>query len=129
MTETTPTILRKIIARKHEEIAERRQVRPVEALKDAAQAASPVRGFVQAMQQRVDAGQAAVIAEIKKASPSKGVIRADFHPAEIAVSYEQAGAACLSVLTDVDFLPGQRCVFAGSQSRLFLAGDSQGFHC
>ncbi|GAA4650903.1 indole-3-glycerol phosphate synthase TrpC [Kistimonas scapharcae] len=106
MTETTPTILRKIIARKHEEIAERRQARSVEALKEAAQAASPVRGFVRAMQQRVDAGQAAVIAEIKKASPSKGVIRADFHPADIAVSYERAGAACLSVLTDVDFFQG-----------------------
>ncbi len=106
MTETTPTILRKIIARKHEEIAERRQVRSIDALKETVQTARPVRGFVRAIQQRVDAGQAAVIAEIKKASPSKGVIRADFHPSEIAVSYERAGAACLSVLTDVDFFQG-----------------------
>ena len=106
MTETTPTILRKIIARKHEEIAERQQVRSIDVLKEAVKGATPVRGFVRAMQQRIDVGQAAVIAEIKKASPSKGVIRADFHPAEIAVSYERAGAACLSVLTDVDFFQG-----------------------
>lgn len=106
MTEAAPVILRKIIARKHEEVAERRQICPVEAIREAALAAGPVRGFVRAMQRRVEAGQAAVIAEIKKASPVKGVIRENFHPAEIAVSYERAGAACLSVLTDVDFFQG-----------------------
>lgn len=105
MTET-PTVLRNIIARKHEELAERRAQRPLEQLrKEAARAGEP-RGFVQAIANRIDAGQAAVIAEIKKASPSKGVIRPDFHPDELARSYERGGATCLSVLTDRDFFQG-----------------------
>src|SRR5690606_7805362 len=68
--------------------------------------AGPVRGFAQALRQRAEARTPAVIAEVKKASPSKGVIRENFNPAEIAVSYQQGGAACLSVLTDIDFFQG-----------------------
>ncbi len=102
----TPDILKKIIARKQEEVAERSQQLGLEQLKMALADASPCRGFVNAITHKIKAGSAGVIAEIKKASPSKGVIRADFHPAEIARSYERAGAACLSVLTDIDFFQG-----------------------
>jgi len=99
-------ILNRILARKAEEVAERRRRVPPERLAAQIAAASPVRGFVEAIEQKITAGQAAVIAEIKKASPSKGVLRADFRPAEIARSYEQGGATCLSVLTDIDFFQG-----------------------
>ena len=102
----TPDILKRILARKQEEIAERSAQVSISALRDQAAAADPVRGFVAAMQCKIDAGQAAVIAEIKKASPSKGVLREDFDPAAIAHSYAQGGAACLSVLTDRDFFQG-----------------------
>ena len=102
----TPTILKTIIQRKYEEVAERSAKTPAEQLLEQAQQASPVRGFVQSMQSRLAAGDPAVIAEIKKASPSKGVIREHFVPAEIAKSYERGGAACLSVLTDADFFQG-----------------------
>lgn len=105
MTET-PTILRKIIARKHEEIAARQRHCPSAELYTRAVAQAPARGFVEALARRIEAGNAAVIAEIKKASPSKGVIRENFDPVAIAQSYEAAGAACLSVLTDVDFFQG-----------------------
>lgn len=99
-------ILKKILARKREEIAERSAMVSIDELKQQIATASPVRDFVGAMQAKLAAGQSAVIAEIKKASPSKGVLREDFRPAEIAVSYEQGGAACLSVLTDRDFFQG-----------------------
>jgi indole-3-glycerol phosphate synthase len=99
-------ILRTILARKREEIAERIAVLPIRALRDRAAAAAPPRGFVRALQARVAAGQSAVIAEVKKASPSKGVIRPDFDPAAIARSYASGGATCLSVLTDTDFFQG-----------------------
>ncbi|WP_027330269.1 indole-3-glycerol phosphate synthase TrpC [Marinimicrobium agarilyticum] len=102
----TPTVLRKIIARKQEEVAERKQQRPLEELRQELVHAPETRGFVQAIADRVEGGQAAVIAEIKKASPSKGVIREHFEPAELARSYERGGATCLSVLTDVDFFQG-----------------------
>jgi len=102
----TPTILRKIIERKYEEIAERRRLRTLADLQARASEQAPARGFVQALATRIEEGQAAVIAEIKKASPSKGIIRENFDPAAIARSYEAAGAACLSVLTDVDFFQG-----------------------
>ena len=99
-------ILNTILARKAEEIAERSARVPLAELIARAADASPVRGFADALHERIATGDAAVIAEIKKASPSKGVIRPDFRPAEIAMSYEFGGAACLSVLTDVDFFQG-----------------------
>lgn len=102
----TPTVLRKIIARKWEEIAERKAQVSLEQLKTRAAQQTPVRGFVKAIENKIVQGKAGVIAEIKKASPSKGVIREHFVPDEIARSYEQGGAACLSVLTDVDFFQG-----------------------
>ena len=99
-------ILNTILARKAEEIAERSLRVPLAELIARVGDASPVRGFADALIERIATGDAAVIAEIKKASPSKGVIRPDFRPAEIAMSYEFGGAACLSVLTDVDFFQG-----------------------
>jgi indole-3-glycerol phosphate synthase len=99
-------ILSKILTVKQEEIAAARREEPLEALREAAEWAPPARDFVGAIRARIAAGQPAVIAEIKKASPSKGVLRADFRPAEIAVSYERGGAACLSVLTDRQFFQG-----------------------
>ncbi|BAO43005.1 indole-3-glycerol phosphate synthase TrpC [Thiolapillus brandeum] len=102
----TPDILKKIIARKTEEIAMARRKVPEEALREQLSRASAPRGFVAALKDKIAAGQPGVIAEIKKASPSKGVLREDFRPADIARSYAQHGAACLSVLTDVDFFQG-----------------------
>jgi indole-3-glycerol phosphate synthase len=99
-------ILERILTRKREEVAARSaRTSQVELLARAADAPPP-RGFEAALRASMAAGQAAVIAEIKKASPSRGVIRADFHPADIARSYAVGGAACLSVLTDVDFFQG-----------------------
>ena len=102
----TPDILKKIVFRKAEELVERTRRRPLRRLIADLESASPPRDFAEAIAGRVRAGQAGVIAEIKKASPSKGVLREDFRPGEIAASYERAGAACLSVLTDVDFFQG-----------------------
>ncbi len=99
-------ILQKILARKREEITERSARLPLAELRQRAQVAPPTRGFVNAIRTRIAAGKPAVIAEIKKASPSKGLLRADFNPAEIARSYERHGATCLSVLTDRDFFQG-----------------------
>ena len=99
-------ILQRILARKAEEVAQRRGERPLGELQARTAGLPPTRGFVDAVRRRVGAGEAAVIAEVKKASPSKGLIRADFDPASIARSYEAGGAACLSVLTDVDFFQG-----------------------
>ena len=101
-----PTILRKIIDRKYEEVADRLAQTPLSELEAAIASQTPVRGFAAALKASVNAGRSAVIAEVKKASPSKGVIREQFVPAEIAVSYERGGASCLSVLTDVDFFQG-----------------------
>ncbi|NCN43556.1 MAG: indole-3-glycerol phosphate synthase TrpC [Piscirickettsiaceae bacterium CG_4_9_14_3_um_filter_43_564] len=104
----TPDILKKIIFRKLEEIQAGCERIPLREMKQKAlmMATSPTRGFADAMQAKLEAGQSAVIAEIKKASPSKGVLRDPFDPVEIAKSYEAHGAACLSVLTDQDFFQG-----------------------
>jgi len=99
-------ILQRILARKREEVAERRARLPLAELRSRIADAPPARGFAGALKARIERGDAAVIAEVKKASPSRGVIRADFDPAAIARSYEAGGAACLSVLTDVDFFQG-----------------------
>ncbi len=101
-----PDILHRILARKREEVAERAEQRPQAELERAVKTATAARGFYVHMAKRIKDGDAAVIAEIKKASPSKGVIRADFSPADIARSYARGGASCLSVLTDVDFFHG-----------------------
>ena len=99
-------ILQKICAVKEQEVAAARAELSQPELRAQAEAQPPARDFVGAIRAKHAAGRAAVIAEIKRASPSKGVIRADFHPAEIAASYERAGAACLSVLTDREFFQG-----------------------
>ena len=101
-----PTILENIIARKFAEVAERSARVGLGELERMARAADAPRGFARALQEHVARREPAVIAEIKKASPSKGVLRESFVPAELARSYEQGGAACLSVLTDVDFFQG-----------------------
>jgi indole-3-glycerol phosphate synthase len=101
-----PTVLEKILARKAEEVAERRARISLGEIEAQARAADPTRGFAQALLERAARHEPAVIAEIKKASPSKGVLRENFVPAQIARSYEDGGAACLSVLTDVDFFQG-----------------------
>jgi len=99
-------ILNKILAVKQEEVAtDRKRVSEAELLQ-AAKARHDIRGFAQAIEQKIEAGLPGVIAEVKKASPSKGVLRENFQPAEIAVSYASHGAACLSVLTDVQFFQG-----------------------
>ena len=99
-------ILEKILAVKREEVAAGKAIKPLVAMRAEAEAQGPTREFAGSIQAKVGAGGTAVIAEIKKASPSKGVIRADFRPAEIAADYEQHGAACLSVLTDQPFFQG-----------------------
>ena len=101
-----PTILTNIIARKHEEIAERLGSLALPEVMARARDAGKTRGFAQRLSQQAASGKAAIIAEAKKASPSKGVIREQFAPATIAASYEKAGASCLSVLTDRDYFQG-----------------------
>ena len=103
---SVPTVLEKILARKAQEVAERSARVSLAELEGLAAQADPVRGFANALLAQAKLKQPAVIAEIKKASPSKGVIREDFVLAEIAQSYEKGGATCLSVLTDVDYFQG-----------------------
>jgi indole-3-glycerol phosphate synthase len=99
-------VLTRILAAKRREVDERRAATPVGEMRRRAAAAPPVRGFERALRARISRGEPAVIAEIKRASPSRGLIRADFDPARIARSYEANGAACLSVLTDREFFGG-----------------------
>ncbi len=100
------TILDQINSRKKEEVAERKKQRSEAEILAGLSEVDACRGFERALRNKITDGKAGVIAEIKKASPSKGIIRPDFHPAEIARSYEEGGAACLSVLTDKDFFQG-----------------------
>ena len=115
-----PDILRNILARKLEEIAERSATTSIDKLKEQIVDAGAPRGFVSAMKERLSVGQSAVIAEIKKASPSKGVIRKDFDPAAIASAYAKGGAACLSVLTDKDYFQGSEAALQSARAACSL---------
>ena len=103
---SVPTVLENILARKVQEVAERSARVSLAELENLAKAADAPRGFAKALIDQAKTKQPAVIAEIKKASPSKGVIRENFVPADIAKSYEKGGATCLSVLTDIDYFQG-----------------------
>jgi indole-3-glycerol phosphate synthase len=109
-------ILERIVAVKREEVAAAKSKRPLAGLRREAEERRDVRGFAAALRARVDAGGAAVIAEVKKASPSKGVLREHFVPAEIAASYERCGATCLSVLTDERFFQGSAAYLEQARS-------------
>jgi indole-3-glycerol phosphate synthase len=106
MNAGVPDVLRRILQRKAEEVAARRVDTPLATLDARARDSGPPRGFGAFLRRDADGGGSAVIAEVKKASPSKGVIREDFHPAQIAAQYQSGGASCLSVLTDRDFFQG-----------------------
>lgn len=106
MNSDTPDILVKILNRKREEIAERSASVSIDDLKQQCAKADGVRGFIRSIENKIKNNQSAVISEIKKASPSKGILREDFDPAEIARSYAEHGAACLSILTDKDYFQG-----------------------
>jgi len=110
-------ILDRILAVKREEIEAARGARSLESLRADCEALEPARDFAGALQAKIAAGKAGVIAEIKKASPSKGVLRADFRPAEIAESYARHGAACLSVLTDRQFFQGDPAYLQAARAR------------
>lgn len=118
----TPTILTKILATKTREIEQRQASLPLAEIKAHARDRDPadMRGFAQALKNKIDAHQPAVIAEIKKASPSKGVIRDPFEPEAIATSYEQGGAACLSVLTDNDYFQGHETFLQAARAAVSL---------
>ncbi|RLA22617.1 MAG: indole-3-glycerol phosphate synthase TrpC [Gammaproteobacteria bacterium] len=115
-----PDVLKKILLRKAEEVSERQSKRPLASVREEAEAADSCRGFYRALKKNIDQNLPAVIAEVKKASPSKGVIRADFHPAKIAESYEKGGAACLSVLTDHDFFQGDEQYLLDARKQVSL---------
>ena len=109
-------ILRQIVAVKREEVAAARARRDLPSLRREAEALGGQRDFVASLRRSVERRGAAVIAEVKKASPSKGVLRADFRPAEIAASYERHGAAALSVLTDERFFQGSRAALEAARA-------------
>lgn len=113
---TGSNALDKIMQHKAEEVAYAKSKTPISDVKAMADDVPQCRGFVGALQDKVNAGQNAVIAEVKKASPSKGVIRPDFDPVYIAESYAEHGAACLSVLTDVEFFQGSVEYFKAARS-------------
>ncbi len=106
MNQNTPDILRKILQHKVQEIAESSASLPIEVVQQQAEEADRTRGFIKAIEEKIQQQQSAVIAEIKKASPSKGLLREHFVPADIARSYATGGATCLSVLTDHAFFQG-----------------------
>ena len=106
MSSNTPDILIQILNRKREEIAERSLTVPIDVLMQQSASADAVRGFIRSIENKISNDQSAVIAEIKKASPSKGLLREHFEPAAIAKSYAAHGAACLSILTDKDYFQG-----------------------
>jgi len=112
----TESVLDRILAHKRTEIAARSAAHPIDAIRMRATSAPAPLGFVAALRARIDAGDPAVIAEVKKASPSRGVIRADFDPIAIARSYATGGAACLSVLTDEKFFQGHDDYLVGARS-------------
>lgn len=120
MSSDRPDILKRILATKQQEISERQQKVSLDALRQQAHHVSPPRGFIAALRRRVEQGGAGVIAEIKKASPSKGVIREDFNVVDIAKSYQAGGASCLSVLTDQEYFQGHESYLTAARSACSL---------
>ncbi len=120
-------VLARIIDTKKIEIAAAKACNSEAVLLDQARALAPARGFVRCLEQNIDLHGLAVIAEIKKASPSKGLLRDPFVPAEIAVSYQRAGAACLSVLTDHDYFQGEAAHLAEARAAVPLAALRKDF--
>jgi indole-3-glycerol phosphate synthase len=120
MSAAPATILTQILAHKRTEVEARRDARPQAKVESACRHAPAVRGFTAALRDTIAAGRPAVIAEVKKASPSKGVIRPDFDPVAIAKAYASAGASCLSVLTDEAFFQGSDACLAAARGAVTL---------